>query len=91
VPEVHFTVRWPDGLTEECYSPSTIIGERVEAGVPYPVADFVARASEALRIGSDRVHDRYGFHCGHAALQIATFAEREREYAGGVVVVEGFR
>jgi len=66
MPEMHFRVRWPNGATVECYSPSYIIEEYLSVGQSYPVSDFVARTRKALNIASDRVRERYGFACSSA-------------------------
>ena len=55
MPEMHFKVQWPNGSTEDCYSPSWIIEEYLAAGEDYAVSDFVERVGVALNIASDRV------------------------------------
>lgn len=70
MPEMHFTVRWPDGRTERCYSPSWVIEEHLEVGASYSVDEFVARASMALNIASERVRAKYGFACSSALDQL---------------------
>lgn len=75
MPEMHFSVRWPNGATVECYSPSYIIEEYLSVGQRYGVADFVARTREALRIASERVQARYGFACSSALDQLAAIEE----------------
>lgn len=70
MPEMHFRVRWPDGVIEDCYSPSYIVEEYLTPGQAYPVADFVERVRTALQIASDRVEARYGFACSSALDQL---------------------
>ena len=70
MPEVRFTIRWPDGKAEVCYSPSSVIREHLEAGRSYPLAEFRDRARTALSIASDRVRAKYGFPCSRALGQI---------------------
>jgi uncharacterized repeat protein (TIGR04042 family) len=78
---MHFTVRWPDGQTMRCYSPSLVIEDHLCPGVPYPLDDFVMRSRTALRIASERVQARYGFPCGRALGQLAEIERRAAEFA----------
>ncbi|GAA2227279.1 MSMEG_0570 family nitrogen starvation response protein [Promicromonospora sukumoe] len=71
MPEMTFDVRWPDGTTASCYSPSLVMHDHLQAGSRYPVADFVERSSRALQEASDRVRARYGMGCASAAQQEA--------------------
>ncbi len=75
MPEMHFRVRWPNGATVECYSPSYIIEEYLSVGQAYPVSDFVARTREALNIAAERVRERYGFVCSSALDTQASIEE----------------
>ena len=70
MPEMYFQVRWPDGRTQRCYSPSTVVEDFFAAGVSYPLLDFVERSRQALTIASERVRARYGFACSSAADQL---------------------
>ena len=70
MPEVLFTVRWPDRHEERCYSPSTVVREHLAAGERYPLDEFLARAGRALEEASERVRARYGHPCGNAAAQL---------------------
>lgn len=57
------------------------------------MADFVARAREALTIGSERVRTKYGYGCGRgcAMAQIeAIETKAAAEGADGPVIVDGF-
>lgn len=67
MPEMTFSVRWPDGRVEECYSPSLVVHDHLREGSTYTVADFTARSTRALAIASDRVQERFGFACTSAA------------------------
>jgi len=95
MPEMHFQIRWPNGSTEECYSPSWVIEEHLAVGSDYPVSEFVARASVALNIASDRVRQKYGFTCSSALDQLARIQDRAKELSqserAGNVAVLGFR
>jgi putative flavoprotein involved in K+ transport len=92
VPEVAFTLRWPDGATQRCMSPSRTITKTLVAGGRYPVDELLRRSRTALEAGSERVRDRYGYACTAAAAQIA---ELERVAAGlpgdALVEVESVR
>lgn len=67
MPEMTFTVRWPDGSVQECYSPSLVMHDHLETGASYPVEEFVRRTETALQIASDRVREKFGFACTSAA------------------------
>jgi uncharacterized repeat protein (TIGR04042 family) len=82
VPEMLFTVQWPDGSQQEFSSPSLIVEEYLEPGTDHPVADFVRRSHEALGIASDRVKAKYGMPCSLAAGPIASI---ERAASGSPV------
>ena len=71
MPEVHFTIRWPDGLEERCYSPSTAIRQYLEAGETYPLPDFLDRVRAGLNRASERVAARYGYFCSSAMDQLS--------------------
>jgi len=93
MPEVHFRVRWPDRSASRCYSPSRTIKEFLGAGQSYPVTEFVAISRAALERGSERVRRKYGFGCGHAAMQIAiieSFAKRFADQPDAQVTIEAF-
>lgn len=70
MPEVRFTIRWPDGSEESCYSPSTAILRHLDAGCVYPLAEFLERARAGLNEASDRVAAKYGFACSSALDQL---------------------
>lgn len=82
MPEMRFTVRWPDDTVTDCYSPSLVIREHMDVGDSYPVADFVARSREALNIASERVRAKYGFACSSALDQLRRIEEMAVPYAG---------
>ena len=70
MPEMRFTIRWPDGRQESCYSPSLVIRDYFAPGERYGLADFLARSRTALTIASDRVQARYGMPCSLALAQL---------------------
>ncbi|MCU1406893.1 MAG: hypothetical protein JWQ43_3196 [Glaciihabitans sp.] len=69
MPEMTFTVRWPDGTIEDCYSPSLVMHDHLDVGAAYPVDEFVSRANTALQLASQRVLATYGFECTSAMAQ----------------------
>src|SRR3954471_20246192 len=71
MPEMMFQIAWPDGSTEQCYSPSLVIKEHLAIGETYAVAEFLQRSRTALTIASDRVREKYGFACSRAMGQLA--------------------
>ncbi len=91
MPEMHFVVRWPDGVETRCYSPSLVVREYLEVGAVYSLADFLARSRTMLNIGSDRVRAKYGYACTGALDQLAAIEERAAAFAsdreGGITVV----
>lgn len=90
MPEMTFTVRWPDGTVEECYSPSLVMHDHLATGSSYTVVDFVARTTTALDEASRRVAEKYGFACTSAIQQSGEIAERSaRHDPVGLVTVIG--
>lgn len=67
MPEMTFTVRWPDGSVEDCYSPSLVMHDHLTEGETYAVEDFVRRTEIALAQASERVRARFGFACTASA------------------------
>jgi uncharacterized repeat protein (TIGR04042 family) len=90
MPEVRFRVRWPDQSEETCYSPSSVIKEYFKAGDIYTVPEFVTRSREALNIASDRVAQKFGFHCSSAMDQIQQIEKMAAHYPDGSVLIVGF-
>ena len=80
MPEMHFTVRWPDGAVEDCYSPSLVMWDHLEVGAEYPVGEFTRRATTALEEAGERVRARFGFLCTSALAQ----AEQIRQRSAGL-------
>jgi uncharacterized repeat protein (TIGR04042 family) len=94
MPELWFTVRWPDGSSEVCYSPSTVISKHFTAGKRYGIAEFAARARAGLVEAGDRVESKYGFRCTGADEQlrrIETSVERFETMSNALVEVVEFR
>lgn len=87
MPEMTFTVRWPDGARQQCYSPSLVMHEHLEVGAVYPVAEFVSRTTTALGIASDRVREKFGFACTSAAAQMAEIENMAGRMSAGDVEV----
>jgi uncharacterized repeat protein (TIGR04042 family) len=91
MPEMHFTVCWPDGEKSRCYSPSLIVREYLEVGRDYPVDEFVGKSREMLNIASERVKAKYGYYCSAAMDQLKNIEERaERFPASARVTILGF-
>lgn len=91
MPEMRFSVRWPDDSTSLCYSPSSTIRDALEAGRRYPLPEFVTRSRAALEHASERVAQKHGFGCGQALAQIRAIEQRAALYPeDGHVVVESF-
>jgi len=96
MPEMWFHIRWPDGVREACYSPSTIVADAFEAGRAYPLSTFVEISRTALIAASERVRARYGRPCGLALGQLERIEATARHQAAGAgpdaqVVVEALK
>jgi uncharacterized repeat protein (TIGR04042 family) len=70
MPEMHYTVRWPDARETDCYSPSLVIQDLLAPGTDYRVAEFMERVRRATAIANDRVQAKYGFFCSRANDQL---------------------
>lgn len=88
MPAVNFTIRWPDGKQEVCYSPSTVIHEYFKSGDSMPVAEFMSRAETALTKASERVESRFGYFCSSASDQLQKLRETAPSYAANAEPVE---
>jgi uncharacterized repeat protein (TIGR04042 family) len=94
MPEMLFTVRWPDKSVSECYSPSLVIKDYLEVGSSYSVAEFVDRSRTALNIASERVRAKYGYACSSAMDQLQKIESTASRFAGvenALVAVEAFK
>lgn len=94
MPEMHFSVRWPDNSTSDCYSPSLVIKEYLEVGQSYSVPDFVARSRTALNVASERVRQKFGYTCSSAMDQLSKIERTASNFdstENATVLVEGFR
>ena len=87
MPEMTFTVRWPDGAVVDCYSPSLVMHDHLTEGESYPVSEFVARSSRALDIASERVQAKFGFACTSAIAQRTDIEQMAGEQRAGSVTV----
>lgn len=90
MPEMHFSLRWPDGTESVAYSPSLVVREHLAAGESYPLDEFVSRSTEALGIGSERVRARYGMPCSRALSQIDMIRRTAARFTDGQVTVLAF-
>jgi uncharacterized repeat protein (TIGR04042 family) len=70
MPEVWFEVRWPDGTSNVCYSPSTAVERYIAKGQCYTVRTFLEVARPALEEASRRVEAKYGHRCSSADDQL---------------------
>ncbi|MEL7502900.1 MAG: MSMEG_0570 family nitrogen starvation response protein [Cyanobacteria bacterium J06554_6] len=80
MPEICFQIRWPDGQTETCYSPSLVVKDYFQPGEAYTVTEFLQRSRESLQIASDRVQAKYGFPCGRALGQLQKIETAAQKY-----------
>ncbi len=94
MPELNFVVRWPDGVQEPCYSPSTIVQQFFTPGTYYELAEFVERSRAALGAASERVRAKYGAPCSLALGQLDRIETRSADFAdqvGAKVFFEAFK
>ncbi|MGJ8530271.1 MSMEG_0570 family nitrogen starvation response protein [Maritalea sp.] len=87
MPETRFTVRWPDGETEVCYSPSTVVHEFLSAGTTYPLDDFVVRCRIALEKASTRVEAKFGYRCTSADAQLTQIERKASAFTAPADVI----
>lgn len=52
MPSVNFTVKWPNGVHEQYYSPSTVIYDYLTEGKRYVAAQFLKQAENGLNAAS---------------------------------------
>ena len=93
MPAMRFYVRWPDGHTSDCYSPSLVIKDFFSVGRVYALSDFLTRVRDAYRIANERVREKYGFTCSQAGAQldeIETIAARFANVDNAEVAVVEF-
>jgi len=93
MPEMSFSIRWPDGTAQTCYSPSLVVKDFFAPGETYPLADFVARSRTAFNIASKRVEEKYGWPCSRAMAQLARIEAAATTFADFVdarVAVDAF-
>jgi uncharacterized repeat protein (TIGR04042 family) len=90
MPEMTFSVLWPDGAVEDCYSPSLVVHDHLTAGQAYTVEEFAARSLLALHEASERVRARFGFACSSAAATSQQIRGRASRFGADerVVVVQ---
>lgn len=80
MPEMTFDVRWPDGSTQQCYSPSLVMYDYLAVDAEYSVSDFVDRSATALAEASERVRAKFGFACTSAAESNARIISAAAEF-----------
>jgi uncharacterized repeat protein (TIGR04042 family) len=83
MPEMTFTVRWPDGSVTNCYSPSLVMHDFLRVGDVLAVDSFVARTSEALDLASLRVKAKFGFECTSAMQQKSEIVDAAAGFDAG--------
>jgi uncharacterized repeat protein (TIGR04042 family) len=71
MPELHFSVQWPDGSSCSYYSPSTTVRDHLTVGTRYSVSEFVTRARTAMHVASERVRAKFGYTCSSAMDTLA--------------------
>jgi len=87
MPEMTFDIRWPDGSTQSCYSPSLVMHDYLTTGQRYTVADLLDRTGTALQQASERVRAKYGFACTSAAATADEIAHAAQRFARDAEIV----
>lgn len=80
MPEMTFTVRWPDGRVIDHYSPSLVVHDHLTEGATYDVAEFRERSATALTLAAERVRERFGFTCSSAAESLRSIDRLAASY-----------
>lgn len=80
MPETRFTVQWPDGQIEQCYSPSTVVRDFLSAETTYPLDEFVSRCRTALEKASTRVEAKFGYRCTSADAQLSAIERKANTF-----------
>ncbi|CAN5493862.1 MSMEG_0570 family nitrogen starvation response protein [soil metagenome] len=86
MPEMTFSVRWPDGRLEHCYSPSLVMHDHLATDTTYTVGDFLKRSTRALDIASSRVMEKFGFACTSAAATSDAITRSAAAYESDALV-----
>lgn len=86
MPELTFTVRWPDGRVEDCYSPSLVVHDHLAVGRTYAVDDFLDRSLTALATASERVRAKFGVACTSAMATSDQLRASAATYPAGELV-----
>lgn len=81
MPEMHYTVRWPDQAEERLYSPSLVVRDLLQPGTDYALPEFMQRVRQATAIANERVQAKYGFLCSRANDQMYHLEAREARFA----------
>ena len=81
MPETRFTIQWPDGQTEECYSPSTVVRDFLTEGATYALDDLLVRCRIALEKASTRVEAKFGYRCSNADAQLEKIERNARAFS----------
>ena len=87
MPETRFTIQWPNGQTEECYSPSTVVRDFLSEGTTYALDDFLVRCQIALEKASTRVEAKFGYRCSNADAQLSKIERNARAFSKSQDVV----
>ncbi len=81
MPEMHFRIRWPDGSTERCYSPSLAVKEQFVVGDTSKLQEFFARSRAASNIASERVRAKQDSQaCSRALAQLSRIEARGESF-----------
>ncbi|MGP5588978.1 MSMEG_0570 family nitrogen starvation response protein [Corynebacterium variabile] len=89
MPEMWFSVRWPDDTERSYYSPSLVVHDHLTVNAEYPVDDFVDRSTTAMAEASERVRAKFGFACTSAAETATRIREDAARVRSGDSVTDG--
>ena len=86
MPERYFDIRWPDGVEQSCYSPSSVVDDFFTPDQQYSLAEFMSLSEKALHLASEREKNKYGFYCSSAADQLAQLKARSSHFSATELV-----
>ena len=90
MPEMQFSVRWPDSTETTHYSPSLVVESHLTPHSAYAIPDFLAPPPPAREPARQRVRARFGFPCSRALSARDDIARRAAGFTDGQVTVLDF-
>ena len=76
MPVTYVYIEWPDGETDQVYSPSSVVEEYFSPGGSMEIKAFAETCSESLAKASERVRQKFGYACTSAQAEQHRISER---------------